>query len=104
MWLGTLSGLNRFDRATETFTAYRHDPTNPGSLSHDVVWDIHEDRAGTLWVGTDGGGLNRFDLATGAFTHYRHDPNNPRSLGAIGSIASLRTLPARSGSAPSVGD
>jgi streptogramin lyase len=70
-----------FDRATETFTTYRHDSANPQSLSHDVIWDIHEDRAGTLWVGTDGGGLNRFDPATGTFTHYRHDPNNPHSLG-----------------------
>jgi signal transduction histidine kinase/ligand-binding sensor domain-containing protein len=80
LWVGTLDGLNRFDHATATFTAYRHDPTDPGSLSHNRVRVIHEDRTGALWVGTDGGGLSRFDLATGAFTHYRHDPHNPHSL------------------------
>jgi signal transduction histidine kinase/ligand-binding sensor domain-containing protein len=80
LWVGTQSGLNRFDRATATFTAYRHDPSDPRSLSHNRVRALYEDRSGSLWVGTDGGGLSRFDPATGAFTHYRHDPNNPHSL------------------------
>lgn len=39
---------------------------------------LHEDRAGTLWIGTYGGGLNRFERATGTFRHReRHGlPNN----------------------------
>jgi ligand-binding sensor domain-containing protein len=41
------------------------------SLSHARVRVIHEDRADTLWVRTDGGGLSRFDPATGTFTYYR---------------------------------
>ena len=40
---------------------------------------IYEDRAGELWIGTDGG-LNRFLREQEAFLHYRHEPNNPDSL------------------------
>ncbi len=88
LWAGTWGGgLNRYHRATDTFTALRHDPGDPTSLGHDIVRALHEDRAGTLWVGTDGGGLNRFDPdppadASGSFTRYLHQPDNPASLGS----------------------
>jgi signal transduction histidine kinase/sugar lactone lactonase YvrE len=68
------------DPARERFTAYRHDPANPRSLSHDAIADLHMDRSGSLWVGTRGGGLNRFDPVSGTFTVYRHDVGNPASL------------------------
>jgi ligand-binding sensor domain-containing protein len=48
-------------------------------LNHDLVWALHEDRSGTLWIGTDGG-LSRFDHSDGRFTRYRHDPDDPHSL------------------------
>ncbi len=60
---------------------YRHDPADPASLSYDQVYSIHQDQAGVLWVGTDGGGLNRYDPAQDAFIRYRHDPADPTSLG-----------------------
>jgi serine phosphatase RsbU (regulator of sigma subunit)/ligand-binding sensor domain-containing protein len=81
LWIGTgASGLNRFDRETETFTHFRHNPADPASLSHDFVAQIYEDRAGNLWALTGAGGLDRLDRKTGKFTHYRHDPNNANSL------------------------
>ncbi|MCI0699058.1 SpoIIE family protein phosphatase [candidate division KSB1 bacterium] len=81
LWIGTgASGLNRFDRETETFTHFRHKPTDSTSLSHDFVAQIFEDRARNLWVLTGTGGLDRLDRKTGKFTHYRHDPNNANSL------------------------
>lgn len=81
LWIGTgASGLNRFDRETETFTHFRHDPVDPASLSHNFVVQIYEDRTGNLWVFTGAGGLDRLDRTTGKFAHYRHDPNNPNSL------------------------
>ncbi len=84
LWIGTDGGgLNRVDRKSASgagqFTHYRHDPDDPQSLSHNKVRTMYEDRAGTLWVGTEGG-LNRFNRETGQFTHYQHDPNNPHSL------------------------
>jgi signal transduction histidine kinase/ligand-binding sensor domain-containing protein len=66
LWIGTNRGLNRFDRATERFTAYRNS-TRPGSLSSDFVDSIHEARDGTLWVGCRNG-LNRMDSNRGSFT------------------------------------
>ncbi len=80
IWLGDdLTGLNRFDPETETFTRYRHDPEDPHSLSHNSVWSLHEDHEGVLWVGTRDG-LNRFDRETGTFTRHKPDPNDPHSL------------------------
>jgi signal transduction histidine kinase/ligand-binding sensor domain-containing protein len=83
LWVGTYGGgLNKFDRKTQTFTYYRHDPQNPNSLSDDHVRDIYEfsDEPGILWIATYGGGLNRFNTRDETFVHYRHNPNDPHSL------------------------
>jgi serine phosphatase RsbU (regulator of sigma subunit)/ligand-binding sensor domain-containing protein len=81
LWIGTgTSGLNRFDRETETFTHFRHNPADSTSLGDNGVGRIYEDRAGNLWVLTGAGGLDQLDRKSGKFTHYRHDPNNPNSL------------------------
>ena len=91
---GTIDGgLNRFtppapsaeghpSQIPPSFTHYRHEPDDPGSLSNDRVMSILEDpdEAGrVLWIGTYGG-LNRFDRSTGVFSHYKHDPKDPASL------------------------
>ena len=77
LWFGTNNGLNRYDGYN--VVAYRHDPTNPHSLSGNFVEDLYEDRSGTLWVGTRSG-LNAFDRRIERFTRYRHDPADPHSL------------------------
>ena len=83
IWIATIGGgLNQFDKQTQVFTHYRHDPDNPNSVSDDNILTVYADRAGILWIGTDGSGLDRLDLTTETFTHYRHDPANPRSLSA----------------------
>ena len=80
LWVGTRNGgLNRFDRATETFVYHQHDPDDPFSLSDDRVWALYEDSTGTLWVGTLGG-INLLDPVSNKFVHYVHDPDDPQSL------------------------
>ncbi len=78
VWLGTEDGLNRFDG--ETVTVYKHDPQDPMSLPHDLVWSIAEDPSGDLWIGTEGGGLARWDRETDRFERYQHDPSEKNSL------------------------
>jgi len=80
LWVGTLGGLNAFDRATETFKIFKHDPQNPNRLSLDAISCLREDQSGNLWIGTDGGGLNRFDPESQKFVRYIHDPSSPNSL------------------------
>jgi signal transduction histidine kinase/ligand-binding sensor domain-containing protein len=85
LWVGTDGGgLNRFDRQTGRFSAYRHDPGNPDSLGGDSVLAIEEGLDGSLWLGTRSSGLDRFDLETEHFVHYQYDPDEPFSLGNDG--------------------
>ena len=86
LWIGTnSSGLDRLDRlpgrpTSGRFVHYRPDPADPGSISHDDVRALCEDRQGALWIGTNRTGLDRLDRATGVFTNYRRAPRDPRSL------------------------
>lgn len=77
MWLGTFSGLNRYDG--NKFVVYK--PENrPGSISSSVIFTIYEDSRKRLWIGTNGGGLNLYDREKNRFITYRHDPENPFSI------------------------
>jgi PAS domain S-box-containing protein len=84
MWLGTEQGLNRFDGYNFLVYKFQHD--DPNSLSNGYVRSIHEDPAGILWIGTDGGGLNRFDPKTRQFTHFLIDPESIDSLSNISNV------------------
>jgi PAS domain S-box-containing protein len=82
LWIATEEPgtINRFDRATETFTPYEHNSANPDSFINTYgVRAVYEDRAGDLWLGTYTG-LVHFDRDTETFTQYRPDPENPHSL------------------------
>jgi len=86
IWVGTYTGgLNRLcrdniARSVPSFVCYRNDPRDPGSLSANFVKVIHEDRSGTLWIGTIDGGLNRFDRNTGRFVRFQADDSSPGNL------------------------
>jgi signal transduction histidine kinase/streptogramin lyase len=89
LWVGTgwpfathikEGGLNRFNRESETFTRYLHDPDDPHSLIGNKVRAILEDSYGNFWVGTDGDGLHRMDRETGKFTRHTFDARNPGKL------------------------
>lgn len=64
LWVGTFGGglnkltLDEQGRADKKFIHYQNDPKNPLSISSDVVFAIHEDKNGYIWVGTTAG-LNK---------------------------------------------
>ncbi len=79
LWLGTNGGgLVYFDRQRNTYKQYHHDPSNPNSLSNDVIVSLWIDREKILWVGTYYGGLNSFDGKK--FTRYKHNPSDTTSI------------------------
>jgi ligand-binding sensor domain-containing protein len=105
-WVGTNNGLNQFDRYTEKFVRYLPALKDPNSLITGKVSTIHEDRSGTLWIGTSAGGPGRGGLhklvlipsgqneasnhptptsVAAKFIRYLHNSNNPhdRSDGSV---------------------
>jgi len=78
LWLGTETGLVRYDGYT--FKIYEHNPEDTTSISSDIIKSIYQDNDGIFWIGTDGGGLCRFDPAIEKFQTIKHDPEDPNSL------------------------
>ena len=86
LWVGTAFGLNLFDKMTEKFSRYFHDPDDSTSLSHNEIWSIHEDRSGELWIGSGDGTVSRLSSRQDAqikFQNYKLGTNK-----AIGTITS----------------
>jgi len=64
LWLATANGIYRLDEDTGRTERFRHDPSNPFSLSSDDVKFSGQDRAGNFWI-AGGEGLDQFDRARG---------------------------------------
>jgi signal transduction histidine kinase/ligand-binding sensor domain-containing protein/DNA-binding response OmpR family regulator len=69
LWAGSIrGGLISIQEAS--ITTYRDVPLGGiHGLSHKTVLTVHEDKAGILWIGTDGGGVNRYDPKQSNFKH-----------------------------------
>jgi len=80
LWLGTFSGLSRYDGSR--VVVYRPVPGDPESLPSSLIFDLHEDSIGTLWIATDGGGLARYSRDSDAFERFLHKQDDPASIGS----------------------
>ncbi len=81
-WTGSAStplGLKKIVAKTGKITIYKHDPSNPSSLSDDKIFSIYRDRSGKLWIGTQNG-LDQLDEKSGKFIHYRNNQGDPNSI------------------------
>ena len=88
MWVGTRSGLSRFDRRPPSFVNYKHEAGNPNSLRDNEVQSVQADSQGFLWIGEEHG-LNRLNPRTGEFTFYEHDRKDSHSL-SYNKVATIR--------------
>src|SRR6185503_10528582 len=109
LWIGTLSGLDRFKPETGTFHHYPYtsaqataedssiiDPdsisnadsikyypgisTKSDKSSSKNISTIYQDSRGRFWIGTSDGGLNGFDPQTGIFTIYQSILDGPTTI------------------------
>jgi signal transduction histidine kinase/ligand-binding sensor domain-containing protein/ActR/RegA family two-component response regulator len=68
MWLGTQSGLMRWDGYQ--FKKYMRNPKSPGGLPDDYIVALHTDKRGRLWIGTNVGGLALYNAEHDNFVRY----------------------------------
>jgi ligand-binding sensor domain-containing protein len=73
VWAGTSAGLDRYDPSTGKFRTY---------LSQHAISVLFEDRARTLWAGTNTGSLSRFDAKSERFTAFPRNPKDPANPGS----------------------
>ena len=62
------------------FAHFRHDPSDPNSLSCNIVLCIQEDQNGDLWFGTFGGGLCQYLRHENRFIHYTTKDGLPNNI------------------------
>lgn len=90
LWIGTESGLDKYQKKNNRFVRYSSQANDPNSLSDNRVQSkcIIEDKAGNIWIGT-WRGLNMLSAAdkNGSktkqdlkFERFLHDPQNSNSL------------------------
>jgi diguanylate cyclase (GGDEF)-like protein len=81
LWIAIADGgLARWNRNTDRFTVFRHDPAQSGSLVSDVAVTLLIDDSGRVWVGTRDSGIDILDPVTGHFEHLQHEPGRAESL------------------------
>ncbi len=81
IWAATKgAGLARWNRATDTFTVYRHDNGSAQSIGSDLVRTLMVDSHDRIWIGTLDAGVDVFDPRSGRFDHLRQDLPGGRAL------------------------
>jgi signal transduction histidine kinase/ligand-binding sensor domain-containing protein/CheY-like chemotaxis protein/AraC-like DNA-binding protein len=85
IWVGTYKkGVGYYHESIIKFPLYTHhlsDPlSDPRSLSFSDINSFAEDKAGNIWIGTNGGGLIYFDRKNGTFKTYLHNAASTNSL------------------------
>ena len=82
LWIGTLNGLNRFDKTTEEFKIYKFNREDESTLEYNDVMAIHISKNKELWIVTSTG-LKKYDRENDKFTRYDLDSEgfrNPSTL------------------------
>ncbi len=74
IWATTLAGLYKYHINDGTFEHFSHNPAKKNSLSSNYLFNIVKDRAGVLWIASQGGGINKFDPQKEPFNFYSLKP------------------------------
>ena len=77
LWIGTWSGLIRYDGYS---SVVYHSDNAPDKIKSDKITAIYEDHNGYLWIGTQMAGLFQYDRNTEKFSQYIHNVSDKNSL------------------------
>ena len=77
LWIGTWSGLIRYDGHSTTIF---YSGQGEGKLKSNKITSLFEDQTGNLWVGTHMGGVFKYVKKNNLFKQFSHEEDNPESL------------------------
>lgn len=72
LWIGTLRGLNLYNRTSDDFIPASRTSLRSGILDTAMVVSLFEDNSKRLWIATRGQGVFRFDHRTKKLIQYSH--------------------------------
>ncbi len=78
IWIATSAGLVKLNPDSRALQVFKHNESDPTSISSNAVECVMRDRNGVLWVATRNG-LNSMD-ASGSFQHYQSKDGDANSL------------------------
>ncbi|NOG47483.1 MAG: hypothetical protein HND50_19750 [Calditrichaeota bacterium] len=85
VWVGTTTSLTLI-YPSGNYQQLKHDQLNPGSLSHDYISSLYQDRNGLIWLGTRSG-LDYYRPAAEKFKHIHFRAHSPNSMSSSSVIS-----------------
>lgn len=79
IWIGSFTGINKYDPNSSKFRHHKKNPANPKSLLSDVIFAFMEDEDGVIWVGSENG-INLFKPETASFELPKDEIGKPTRL------------------------
>lgn len=76
LWISTSTGVDLFNKETEEFINFTHDPYDSTSISYNGAIMLFEDSKENIWLGTEGG-LNLFIRDDSSFIYYQEKDGLP---------------------------
>ncbi len=70
IWVATMNGLNMFDPAKDEWKTWYAGDITKGTLPNNLVWDLHLDAAGKLWIASDIRELSYIDTRNFSFNYF----------------------------------
>ncbi len=80
IWLGTNTGVELFNKKTQTFTRYNHRTGNRSSMENYRVSSLYVDKEANLWIGSQTG-LDYLNTKTNNIIHYHYGSKGAENPG-----------------------
>jgi signal transduction histidine kinase/ligand-binding sensor domain-containing protein len=80
VWYGLHTGLVKENYNSGMVKKWKHDPTNPNTISNDIINRLLMDSQGMLWIGTSSG-LNQLDPKQNKVTRHSLYPSDSAGMG-----------------------
>ncbi len=80
IWIGGNSGLYLYQRSTNDFRHFAHNPADSLSLPDNSIKAITEDHNGNLWIGSEDGGLSTLLPDGKGFRTYKYNKTDKQTL------------------------